>query len=332
MRLVETLSRCDRRYSVAMTSEPLAKVLDDALTPAGYRHKTAPVGIVQQLASDMEELRDKGLLSNDYWQRYGRAFRFDPPPEVPEPRTLIVVAWASPAVKVVFHTDAGPLETVLPPTYFSQAGQARCLEILREVLGGAGHSVARVRAPNKLLAVRTGLARYGRNNLAYVDNMGTYARLDVYCTDADLQAREPDAKRNMMLSTCSSCHACHFSCPTGAIPYDGTVIDALRCLTHLNENEGPWPDWVDPQDHNGLLGCMRCQETCPANRSFLRLKAVVAEFDRDETAIILEGRTPECLPAGLRAKLDRIDLGNDSVILGRNLRALCDAARPVLPA
>lgn len=332
MRPVETLQLIDRRYSVAMTTDTLAKALDDALAGAGFLYRTAPASIADQLARDMDDLRSKGLLSEAYWQEYARAFSFIPSPEVPDSRTLLVVAWVSPAVKVVFHLDTGPLEAVIPPTYLASAGQVRCLEILETVLNEAGHSVARVRAPNKLLAVRTGLARYGRNNLAYVEGMGSYARVDVYCTDAELQAREPEARGIARLNACSSCHACHFSCPTSAIPYDGSVIDALRCLTHLNENGGAWPDWVDHRAHNSLLGCMRCQEPCPANRSFLRRKMVVAEFDEEETMIILEGRTPDLLPAGLRAKLERIDLGDDSDILGRNLLALRDAARPVSAA
>jgi epoxyqueuosine reductase len=175
--------------------------------------------------------------------------------------------------------------------------------------------------------VRTGLARYGRNNLAYVVGMGTYARLDAFCTDADLQAEVHRTKGSMLMSSCPPCRNCHHVCPTGCIPHAGTVIDAGRCLTYLNEHEGEWPDWLDPDAHNSLVGCMRCQEMCPANRYYLRKEAVVADFDREETEIILENLPPERLPKTLLTKLTELDLEECSTVLGRNLRALADVPK-----
>jgi hypothetical protein len=70
---------------------------------------------------------------------------------------------------------------------------------------------------------------------------------------------------------------------------------------------------------------MRCQEACPANRYYLRKEELVAEFDRKETALILENRPPEELTAGVRAKLVALDLEGYSTVLGRNLLALRDA-------
>jgi epoxyqueuosine reductase len=303
----------------------LTSALRAALISAGYRHEFAPIGIVEKLNQNLRELREQGLLAASLYAEYAASLEFSPPPEVPEPRTLIVVARPSAAVKVRFHLDSGQLETVIPPTYIASAGRARCLQILGSVLCAAGHAVARARVPNKLLAVRTGLARYGRNNLAYVRGMGTFARLDAFCTDADLQAEERIIKGSLLMSCCPPCRICHHVCPTGCIPHDGTVIDAARCLTYLNESEGEWPDWLDPRAHNSLVGCMRCQEMCPADRYYLRKEAVVSEFDREETAIILENLSPEQLPAALRAKLGELDLEDYSPILGRNLLALRDA-------
>ena len=229
-------------------------------------------------------------------------------------------------MKIRFHLESGPLEATVPPTYIASEGRERCLEILRSVLEPAGHVVARATAPVKLLAAHTGLAQYGRNNLAYVRGMGTFARLDTFCTDADLGAEEYESKGSLRLSCCPPCRNCHHVCPTGCIPYDGTVIDASRCLTYYNEHEGDWPEDLDPGVHNSLVGCMRCQALCPANRYYLRKEKVVAEFDREETDIILQDLAPDELPPPLRAKLAALDLDEYSTVLGRNLRALRDAA------
>lgn len=301
--------------------------LGAALTAAGYRSRLAPIRVAEEVGETVAALVGQGLLAQSLYDEYGDYLKFVPPAEVQGATTLIVVAWASPAVKARFHLDTGPLEAVIPPTYISADGRAKCLDVIRSILNPLGYSVARARGPVKLLAVRAGLARYGRNNLAYVPGLGSYARLEAFCTDADLGAQEYTTKGSMLMSSCPPCRNCHHVCPTGCIPYAGTVIDARRCLTHLNENEGEWPEWLDPAAHGCLVGCMRCQEMCPANRYYLRNEPVVAEFDAIETAIILENRPAELLPDNVRAKLRDLDLEEYSPVLGRNLLALASASK-----
>lgn len=307
------------------TTTQLKTAIASALEAAGYRCRLAPLSIVDQVRDTLLGLRQEGLLAESLYQEYRPSLEFTPPDEVPQPRTLIVTAHPSPAVKVRFELDTGPLEATIPPTYISSPLRARCLEILHSVLGPPGYSVGRATGPVKLLAVRSGLARYGRNNVAYVVGWGSMVRLDVYATDADLHTEEFTNKGSELLSSCPPCRNCHHVCPTGCIPHAGTVIDAARCLTHLNESEAPFPEWLDPRAHHCLVGCMRCQELCPQNRYYLHKQQVVAEFDRQETEIVLQNLPPEQLPEDLRAKLRALDLDEYSTVLGRNLLALRDA-------
>jgi epoxyqueuosine reductase len=306
----------------------LKSALGAALTAAGYRFRLAPLSVVQRAGETLEALRREGLLADALYHEYQQSLEFTPPPEVPHPRTLIVVAHPSHAVKARFQLDTGALEATIPPTYISSPIRKRCLEILRSVLEPAGYSSGRATGPVKLLAVKSGLAKYGRNNVAYVVGWGSMVRLDVYATDADLQAQAYVTKGSELLSSCPPCRNCHHHCPTGCIPHAGTVIDASRCLTYLNESEAPFPDWLDPRAHHCLVGCMRCQELCPQNRYYLRKQRVVVEFDRGETEIILENLPPDQLPGPLRDKLAKLDLEDYSTVLGRNLLALRDAGLP----
>ena len=300
----------------------LKKALDTALTQAGFRYRLAPLFIVDKLQETLEELCRDGLFAESLYEEYRESLRFSSPDEVPEPRTLIVVASWSPAVKLRFQFDDGPFDATVPPTYLSSVGRDRGLQALRSVLAPAGFGVGPARGPKKLLAVRSGLAQYGRNNLAYVRGLGSKVRLDIYATDAHLGAEEYVNKGSELMSCCPPCRNCHHHCPTGCIPHAGTVIDAARCLTYLNENEGDWPDWLDPSAHNSLVGCMLCQELCPANRYYPKRREVIAEFDREETQLILENRPAEQLSDGLRHKLEQLDLAEYSTVLGRNLVAL----------
>ncbi len=313
--------------AVGLGDSGLKARLAEALSAAGLFFRVASPALLVELEGMLAELVAEGAVSRELLDTYGPSFQFVPPEEVKEVRSLLVVAASSPAVKVRFRFEEGPFEAVIPPTYISTPIRQETLRLLRSVLEPAGYNVARVAAPVKLLAVRTGLARYGRNNVAYVPNLGSLVRLDAYSTDAPLPPEEEVFQGSWRLSSCPPCRNCHHVCPTGCIPYDGTVIQATRCLTYLNEQEGEWPDWLDPTAHNALVGCMRCQELCPADRFFLRIPKVVAEFDGEETQWILQDRPAAELPPNLRAKLQALDLEDYTPVLGRNLRALWNAER-----
>lgn len=160
----------------AAPADPLARELAAALSAGGFNHRLAPARVMAGLFDAITALRDQGSLVTGLYDEYEQYFRFTPPPEVPEARTVIVVAWPSLAVKVRFHLETGPLEAIIPPTYVSSQEREKCLEIMSSVLGPAGFSVGGATGPVKLLAVRTGLAQYGRNNLAYVKGLGRAMR------------------------------------------------------------------------------------------------------------------------------------------------------------
>jgi epoxyqueuosine reductase len=322
----------DPSSTISDKPTPLRAELAASLEQAGIQHALAPAGVVASLRDEVLGVRDRGLLAESLFDSYQEYWRFVAPDGVAEPRTLIVVAWQSLPLKIRFQLAEGPLDAVVPPTYISAQGRARCLEVVRSVLGPAGHSVGWARVPVKLLSARTGLTRYGRNNIAYAPVLGSYVRLGALCTDADLGATGWDMPGAgdaglQFLDQCTYCHACQRACPTGCIPEDGTVIDAARCLTEANENEGDWPPWIPAESHNSLVGCMRCQEACPVDRAYLgREAALIAEFDRDETELILKGPAADDLPARLKTRLATVELDEYLPVLGRNLRALIDAA------
>jgi epoxyqueuosine reductase len=300
--------------------------LRQALDAAGFANRLADVSVAGELAAILADLQATGEVTESLLEEYKESLTFSCPEEVGEPQVLVVVASRSPAVKIRFQLESGPFEAVIPSTYISSDARARALDAMRSVLEPAGFRVGRARIPVKLLAVRTGLAQYGRNNIAYVKNMGSFVRLDAFCTDAPLHVEDHRSKGSWRLSSCPPCRNCHHVCPTGCIPYDGKVIDAERCLTYLNEHEGEWPESLDPRAHNSLVGCMRCQEMCPVDRVYLRIPRVVAEFDRDETDWILRDLPADQLPPAVRTKLAALDLEDYSTVLGRNLRALVAAA------
>jgi epoxyqueuosine reductase len=304
--------------------------IEQALEGAGLRHRVVPAGLIAEMARSLAQLRDRGIMPEEIYEEYSRSLACVTPEGLGEVRSLIVVAAPSPPLKVVFDVAGRQVEALVPPTYVSTETRSLTLDLMRGILEPAGYSVKKVALPAKLLAVRVGFAEYGRNGLAYVEGLGSFARLDVYATDADLldgaapvdhdhPARIPVPPR---MRKCLSCAWCYHACPTGCISSTGDRIDPLRCLTYLNEHEGEWPSWLEPRAHNCLVGCMACQLGCRVNEGLTPPETLIATFDREETEIILKDLPEQELPDDLREKLRSIDLVEYSAVLGRNLRAL----------
>ena len=136
--------------------------------------------------------------------------------------------------------------------------------VVAEALAAGGHRAVRFEPPLKTLAAGSGLARYGRNNVAYVPGLGSYLMLAACATDAPPPAGTPWSEPRQ-LARCERCTACLRACPAGAIRADRFLLQTDRCLTSTNESEAPFPDWVDPAWHHAAVGCLRCQQSCPEN-------------------------------------------------------------------
>ena len=316
-----------------MYHRSMLAAIDKVLRGAGLSYRVAPADLAAQLERRLSELLEWGALSASLYEAYSSSLEWDAPADLPVARSLVVIAGRAPCYLVVFHSGGRELTAIIPPTYLGSCFRASCRRMLEEVLVPAGFGVERPTLPVKLLAVRTGLGEYGRNDLCYVPGMGSFARLEAFITDADLvdgnSAVALDSgvrAAHVRMGSCSTCSSCHWACPTRCIPSDATLINAERCLTYLNENEGPWPDWLGRGSHNSLLGCMRCQEICPVNRPYLADPEIVAEFDDAETDVILQNLRQDLLPDAIRVKLAALDLDDYSTVLGRNLLALMGPA------
>ncbi len=244
------------------------------------------------------------------------------PPGWEDAATLVVGATPRPLTRATLTVDGRERTVAVPPHY---AGYATVPDGLADAVGAAvapfGRRAARIEPALKTLAAGSGLARYGRNNVAYVPGLGSYVQLAACITDAP----PPDGAvwtEPRMLDRCERCSACVRACPTGAIRADRFLLDAERCLTWVNEDLAPFPSWVDPAWHTCAVGCLRCQLVCPENASVELVVAAPEVFDTDESAAILAATPADELPADARAKLARCGLDYDPRLIARNLRAL----------
>lgn len=276
------------------------------------------------LQREIEERRNKGEFDAQFSQEYMFTFKFAPPEELREARSLIIVAMPRPPTRASFIWKGKSHSFMLPPTYTAYDEKRLIVEqMVAEAVGKFGYRIATPKLPLKLLAVRSGLAEYGRNNIAYVPGMGSFMRLTaVY---SDIPCEKDEWREARVMERCKTCgDLCRKACPTGAISSDRFLIRAEKCLTYHNEKKGdiPFPDWVHPSWHNCLIGCIRCQATCLVNRPFLELVGETAEFNEEETKLLLEGTRREQVPASTMKKMQLLSLTDYFDELPRNLSVL----------
>jgi len=296
------------------------------LKERGYEGRVVSAEHLPELQEGIEGPYREGLLDEELYQTYLAGFEFGPPDGLPEARSLVVVAIPHPQTQITFTWHGEPVPVLMPPTYLhDDEADQQVEDLLADALAEGGYRVERANVPKKMLCVRSGLGRYGKNNVSYAPDMGSFHRLVAF--HSDLPCPDDEWSEPQMLKRCETCRACLSSCPTEAISRDRFLLQAGRCLTFHNEKPGDvqFPSWISPAAHNCLVGCLRCQRVCPENQGVLELIEDGEGFSEDETAEILEGVPRDLLSASVVEKLQRADLIGYLEVLPRNLRALLSA-------
>lgn len=300
----------------------MEKTLVRQLEAQGYRGRIVSIRRLHDLQKAMDGLYRQGFLDEEFYQECLAGLVFKPP-EGMQVRSLIAVAFRDPQVRFTFGWKGERIPLVVPPTYLHWREKDRQVEqVLAELLATEGYRVATATVPRKLLAVCSGVAAYGKNNITYVEGMGSFHRLAAFCSD--LPCEQDEWRTPKAMERCEWCQACAQSCPTGAIEPERFLLHAERCITFRNEKPGQvaFPEWMETSWHNCLVGCMRCQRACPENREVLDWYQEGAEFSEAETELLLAGVPQAELPSALAEKLEREDMLELLDILPRNLGAL----------
>jgi len=302
-----------------MAPDETAALICSKLEERGYRGAVLPIEHVAQLKHEIEERLSQKEIDAGLYERYLTYFKFDVTTNLPGTCSIIVTAAPQPQRKVTFHFNGQTYSVIIPPTYYADTDD-QIKDIIENVLNVDGYQLHRAALPLKLLAVRSGMAEYGKNNIAYVEGLGSFLRLRAFLSD--MPTIRSDWMEPRVMKECDTCKACLKACPTRAIVPDRFLIHAERCITFLNEGTGGFPEWIDPAWHNSLVGCMRCQLACPVNKRFIKWVEEGESFNEAETELILNGVPLDRLPPETAHKLNRCYMVEYLDVLPRNLRAL----------
>jgi epoxyqueuosine reductase len=296
----------------------------------GYRVSWFDAPLLTAALREIFRLSEDGSLEGEFFKE---VLAWMDKPEITAQtgsRAVILAAVPRPAHAVTFDFHGTSHDLILPPTYHDYTP---LFEEVRRDLGRELErpgSLAILKGPLKTLAVWSGLARYGRNNITYVDGFGSYHQLVGMVADFPLDASGvsgPGGPR--ALDECEKCRACRIVCPSGAIGEDRFLLHGERCLTYFSELEGPLPEAYAHLKRRCLVGCLVCQEVCPANPRPLPVEPLGVRFDEGETAFILGDGPGAPPPPGLEEKVESLKTGDcqmaggvPNAVFRRNLSAV----------
>lgn len=291
----------------------------DYLEKNGCYGRVVSIDHLKELREQVKALYGKGQFDEDFYK--GLVLPRLEPKEargMKKARSIFVTSIPSPAIRTRFRWRDESIELTVPPTYDSYVSASnRSKRLLKEAFAPEKHWIARAILPIKLLAVRSGLAKYGRNNITYIPRFGSFHTLSALYTD--YESPEDHWQEMEALPKCATCRACMKACPTGAICEDRFLIRVENCLTYYSEMppSKPFPEWIKPSAHNSIIGCMRCQRACPYNKDIIDWHRDAGVFSEEETSYLLKGEFTGARAKAMDRKLKRIGL--DLSIFPRNL-------------
>jgi len=295
------------------------------------RYKIISVDRFPTLQNDIDQIYKKNNIStNPTYQMYVGHKKFVIPEDFPKAKSVIIIAKASPIVYIDFFYHGQTHTITIPPIYYDDGIKIEDIEnfiknsILKESKTQKKFEVKRAQQIFlKLLAVRSGLATYGRNNISYIKDLGSFYYLYAFLTD--FIPKKYDWSDIRLMEYCKDCKICERMCPTSAIHEEEFLVDVDKCITLYNEVKGDFPEKISPTVHNSLIGCIKCQFSCPGNKISRKNTVQLESITEEETNAILKGKKDEKIVRSLTSKLKMFkyeEYDEMLPILQRNLSVL----------
>lgn len=288
---------------------------------SGMKLEVLPIGKMAELKADIDKVAAENAING--FQKWIIEKKYVYTPEVDfEVKSVVVAVWPQRVVKLVFQYRGKTACCITDDGFLHTTERDDALKALFEQRGFHLKPVSWM--PQKRLAVCAGLCEYGRSNITYCGDWGSFIKLNSYATD--LPAEDYSWSEAVTMDLCDICRKCIANCPTKAILPDRYLIDNEICLACVNSRDDKdIPDWVPKTAHHGLLECTKCQDVCPMNRKCLANLEVI-EFSEEETETMLGSSSFKEFPEAIKEKLWIYNNGDELKCIPRNLRLMLENA------
>ena len=246
-----------------------------------------PISCLEDIKADIEKFKNSYELNNFQKWIVNDAYITEIKSAAFDAKSIVVAVGGYHMFNAVFNHDNKQVsDTIGYPA-------ADLKQYMIDLFSDNGYQLDYVHwMPQKRIAVRSGMVEYGRNNISYDKDFGSFIELATFISDmppTDYIWREAQNSAN-----CDGCSACFSNCPTGAISSDRFLINTDKCLAAINEGgTEPFPDWIPKTAHHKLVGCIKCQNVCPMNVTALENIKDKLEFTEEETDDLLAGKVSE---------------------------------------
>lgn len=284
----------------------------------GDRLKVISIEHLKELKDIINNFKEKEELNGFQKWIINDLYQFEIPEVDFKVNSIILIAMHHPFyAKVDFHYE-GKKKTFLS---LVPSDLSKTEEYLRKSAEKNGYSIkAEKNLPLKRLGVHSGLARYGRNNITYIDGLGSNFSYAAYFSDMMCEEDTWDEVKNA--EVCNKCNLCIGKCPTGAILQDRFLIDNQKCLSCINEVPGEFPAWIPIEAHHTLYDCLICQRICPMNYKQIHNVIDSIVFTEEETNMLLTGKPIDTFSEEFKTKIYTLGINNWYEAIPRNLRIL----------
>ena len=290
-----------------------------ALFAKGQRARLIPAHRLESLEEELGRFGARDDLNG--FQRWilEDMYELDPPAGFPA-ASILLAAVPHPFSATLEFEHGGRSLRCSSPVMSDFAAAERAL---KAAAPEGARFLAAGRLPLKRLAVMSGFARYGRNNICYIEGMGSnFSFLALY---TDLPCDEGEWGEARLAPSCEGCAQCVSACPTGAILADRFLIDNERCLSYLNESGEPFPAWFDQRALHSVYDCLRCQASCPMNAGERGKTVGPIRFDAAETGLLLEGLRLDSCPPSLAEKARYLGMHQWPAGIAKTLAAMFES-------
>lgn len=295
----------------------------------GFKAGIISIKHIKEIQADIENTKKEYKDVNTSIGKYLNGFDYDSIKNFSKAESIIVIAVPQPMNRIYFTLGGKKRPVIMPPMYLLNSSAeleerhkkiSEVTSIIENILSDKNLKVEKINLPCKLIASRSGIAQYGKNNICYINNESSFYWMGVYISD--LPCEEDSWQKSKVMDICTKCDLCSKNCPTGAITNDRFLVHASNCITLQNESEKDFPMWLNAKSHNSLIGCMRCQIVCPINRNQINEIEELCEFDENETKMILDKTRLSEFSNETYKKLELINFIEYYDILARNLNVL----------
>ncbi len=312
--------------------KPSKKILNNF----DYQYRTVSVKHLAELKEWIDKLKTDGKVSNNKnYLKYIGNFNFDYKKVLPSAKSIIVMTTQLGVSSIIFNTKGKKYKIIIPSGYVDDGITLEKItsRLYSDIIKDKKKKLIYTKLPVKSIAVRSGLATYGKNNISFVNKYGSFHSPATFLTDMELEDNWGPYK---MLRECKGCSICIKSCPTNVIKEDKFVINVDKCIPLYNERLDPLPDWFEPKIVDALAGCGQCQFPCPANIDGMNNIENIGELNEEETDFILgaeglkdiKGRDKE-MHERIIKKLSRFSYVKYLSYFSRNLKLIIANTKPV---